>query len=144
MCLSLAVISDLFSEDRAELALVLLELRRKARGHVMYLEVASGGRAEVVAGRNPAARLDQALAFPREQEIDEEPRRRRMRRLRGDRDLARRGDHRVERLYPFDRRAVLLFLLDFAGVDQRERKVTRDEEARQQAVAAALLRLLPA
>ena len=65
-----------------------------------------------------------------------------MRRFCGDGDLARRGDHGVERLHPLDGRAVLLLLLDLAGVDQRERKVAGDEEAREQAVAAALLRLL--
>src|SRR5205085_11967104 len=103
----------------------------------MYLEAAPRRRAEVGARRHPATRLDQTLAFLREQEIDEEPRRRRMRRFGGDGDLARGGDHRVERLHPLDRRAVLLLLLDLAGVDQRERKVAGNEQAREQAVAAA-------
>src|ERR1043165_8408972 len=109
----------------------------------MYLEVASGCRAEVGTCGSPAARLDQALAFLREQEIDEEPRRSRVRRLCSDGHLARRSDHRVERLHPFDRRAVHLLLLDLAGVDQCEREVAGNEEPRQQAVAAALLGLLP-
>src|SRR5205085_10438578 len=105
----------------------------------MYLEAAPRRRAEVGARRHPAARLDQALAFLRQQEIDEEPRRRRMRRFSGDGDLAWRRDHRVERPHPLDRRAVLLLLLDLAAVDQSGRKVYGDEEQLEQAMAQALL-----
>ena len=65
-----------------------------------------------------------------------------MRRLCRDRHLTRRGDDRVEHLHPVDRRAVLLFLLDLGGVDERERKFTGDEQPRKEAVPAALLRLL--
>src|SRR5215471_1008808 len=85
-------------EKVAELALASIELARELRLHVVQAQPRGLGD-DLGSRGNPAAARDELLSFARKKEIDEEPRRLRVRRFRGDRHLAWRRDDRVDRAH---------------------------------------------